>query len=191
MRSVVVFILSVFFLQGCLPLFATSAATTTVSVARDRRTTGTMFDDKLFQIKAFGKVQSYDFNYDSHIVVTSYNGNVLLTGQTPKIEYAEQVEKDMRAYAGVKHVYNQLEIEKPTSLSQRTKDAYLNTTVKTQLLLDKEVDPNRMKVVTENNVVYLMGLVTYDEGEIAVEIARRVSGVQRVVKMFEYVPLKQ
>lgn len=188
MRLVVILIMSVFFLQGCLPLFATTAATTTVSVARDRRTTGSMFDDKLFQIKAFGKVQSYDFNYDSHITVTSYNGNVLLTGQTPKVEYAEQVEKDMRTYSGVKHVYNQLEINKPTTLSQRTKDAYLNATVKTQLLLDKEVDPNRMKVVTENNVVYLMGLVTHDEGEIAVEIVRRVNGVGQVVKLFEYLP---
>ncbi|MES2820637.1 MAG: BON domain-containing protein [Pseudomonadota bacterium] len=122
----------------------------------------------------------------SHIVVTSYNGAVLLAGQTPRPELKELAEKAARSVQGVKKVHNELQVIAPSSTLARSNDALLTTKIKTQMLADNGIPGSRIKVVTENGVVYLLGLVTRQEGLRATNLVQGVSGVQKIIKLFQY-----
>ncbi len=173
--------------QGCAPVIAASAIATTVIVAKDPRTTGTMIDDKGIQIKASDAIHRDGLLADQvHINVTSYNGVVLLTGETPTVELRAHAEQLVREIEKVRRVYNEIKVAAPSSGLTRSSDTLITTKVKTRLLAEKEFDSGRVKVVTENGTVYLMGLVSRHEAAVATEIARGTSGVQRVVRLFEY-----
>lgn len=122
----------------------------------------------------------------SHIVVTTYNGVVLLAGQTPRSELKDKAGEAARQARGVTKVHNELQVMSPSSLSARSNDAALTTRIKTQMLFDSEVSSINVKVVTENGIVYLMGLVTRAEAAAATRVVQSVSGVQRVIKLFQY-----
>ncbi len=122
----------------------------------------------------------------SHIVVTAYNGVVLLAGQTPRSELKDKAGEVARQVRGVTKVHNELQVMPPSSLSARSNDAALTTRIKTQMLFDSEVSSINVKVVTENGIVYLMGLVTRAEAAAATRVVQSVSGVQRVIKLFQY-----
>lgn len=123
----------------------------------------------------------------ANIEVTSFNGVVLLTGQVPSEDAKRQAEEAIDGVRNVRKVHNELEVAGPTSIPSRLNDSYLSTKVKTALLTDGDAEGSRTKVVTENGVVYLMGLLTRDEADAAVQRAREVFGVQKIVKMFEYI----
>ena len=123
----------------------------------------------------------------SNINIVSYNGLVLLTGQIQNIELARKTEKIVLKVRKVRKVANHLEIGVPTSYIARTNDAYLTSKVITQLLFEKDINNDDYKVLTENGVVYLMGRVTNSDSNGIVKIASHVGGVQKVVKVFEYV----
>ena len=122
----------------------------------------------------------------SHIVVTSYNGMVLIAGQTPRAELKDRAEQAARTVQGVKRVYNELQVLQPTSALARSNDALLTTKIKTQMLADNSVPSSRIKVVTENGIVYMLGLVTQQEAASAAAVVQGVSGVQKIVKLFQY-----
>ncbi|MCY1353251.1 Osmotically-inducible protein Y [compost metagenome] len=122
----------------------------------------------------------------SHIVVTSYNGVVLLAGQTPRAELKEKAEQAARSVQGVKKVHNELQVLQPTSALARSNDTLMTTKIKTQMLADSSVPSSRIKVVTENGVVFLLGLVTRQEANAATSVVQGVSGVQKVVRLFQY-----
>lgn len=122
----------------------------------------------------------------SRIVVTAYNGVVLLAGQTPRNELKDLAAQRARAVQGVKKVYNELQVQQPASLLARSNDSLLTTRIKTQMLADSSVPSGKIKVVTENGIVYLLGIVNRSEATAATNVVQGVSGVQKVVRLFEY-----
>ncbi|MEX6502356.1 BON domain-containing protein [Pseudomonas zhanjiangensis] len=122
----------------------------------------------------------------SHIVVTSYNGVVLLAGQTPRSELKALAEQATRRVQGVNKVHNELQILQPTSLLARSNDSLLTTKIKAQMVADATVPGSRIKVITENGIVYLLGIVTRQEADQATRLVQSVSGVQKIVRLFQY-----
>ena len=123
----------------------------------------------------------------SHIVVTSYNGVVLLAGQTPRSELKTAAEQAARKVQGVSKLHNELQVLQPTSLLVRSNDSLLTTKIKAQMVADASVPGTRIKVVTENGIVYLLGLVSRQEASSATNLVQSVGGVQKIVKLFEYI----
>lgn len=122
----------------------------------------------------------------SHIVVTSYNGVVLLAGQTPRSDLKTIAEQAARKVQGVSKVHNELQVLQPTSLLARSNDSLLTTKIKAQMVADATVPGSRIKVITENGIVYLLGIVTRQEADQATRLVQSVSGVQKIVRLFQY-----
>ena len=173
-------------LPGCAPVIVAGAATG-AAVAHDRRTFGSMIDDQTIELKAGAAIVSdATLRSQTHINITSMNGIVLLTGEATTLEDRDQVLKLVREVNGVRRISNEMRITSPSPIGRRAQDSLITSAVKSRLLVAKDVDPTRIKVVTENNAVYLMGIVTRDEGEHAAAHAATIDGVDRVVKIFEY-----
>lgn len=184
-------VLTIPLLQGCFGLAAVGAGAgvgTAVLVSEDRRTVGAITEDQEIELKARGRI-SEQVKEAVHISVTSYNRTVLLTGQAPSAEIKKQIEAIVADMSNVRAIENDIQIAAPSSLTSRANDSYLTSKVKARMLDSEQFQVNHVKVVTENNVVYLLGLVTRKEAEAAAEIARTTDGVQKVVKVFEYVTL--
>ena len=171
-------------LGGCIPL-AITAVGGTAMVATDRRSTGTQVDDEVIEDKLAASMQER-YKNDAHINITSYNGIVLLTGEVPTAAIKSDVAEMARTTPKVRSVQDELVVGPLTDLQSRTNDTFITTKVKARFIEASKFQINHVKVVTERGVVYLMGLVRHDEGDSAAEIARTTSGVQRVVKLFEY-----
>jgi osmotically-inducible protein OsmY len=172
-------------LQGCAAAVVAGGATAVTS-ANDRRTLGAQIDDKNVVLKAVRALADHPATAEgSNINVTSYNGVMLLTGQTRTEQIRQQAGTLVAKIDGVRDVQNQIRLGNNTGMTTRTRDSWISTKVKTQLLADEEVSGLNIKVVTENAEVFLMGLVTDQEAAKAVDIARHVDGVARVVRAFE------
>lgn len=156
---------------------------------RGTRTIGSKIDDSLIETKAAVNIAKAhpDLDSASHIVVASYNGVVLLAGQTPRSELKQMAEQAAGSVQRVKRVHNELQILQPSSALARSNDSWLTTKIKAQMLTDNTIPGSRIKVITENGIVYLLGLVTRQEGNRATSLVQGVSGVQRIVKLFEYI----
>lgn len=153
------------------------------------RSIGNKIDDQFLEPAVAEKVrQSHaDLNSTtSRVVVTAYNGVILLAGQTPREDLKERAGRAASSAQGVKRVHNELQIGLPNSALARSNDTLMTTKIKTQMLADTTVPGSRIKVVTENGVVYLMGLITRQEGIRATNLAQGVNGVQKIVKLFQY-----
>ena len=188
-KTMLLLVLLSVFLQGC-GVMVIGAATTGAAVIHDRRSAGTVLDDKNIQFKILASVSSdSELSKHSSVAATSYNYAVLLTGQAENALYRERLVEVARNTPMVKRVIDQIEIGESSSFSQETQDAYITSKVKLELLdiALPSFDPSRVKVVTEINVVYLMGLVTEEEASAVVEKVRYIKGVERVVKIFEYI----
>lgn len=177
-------------LAGCVPLVIGTAAVGGASVAHDRRTAGTIVEDQVIEAKVIAALHDDSALWEqSHLSVTSYNMVVLLAGETPSEALRVRAEEIAQNVKPVRRVYNELTIAAPSSLMTRSGDSWITTEVKANFFKVKGIegfDPTRVKVVTVNGTVYLMGLVSREGGNAAAESARQVSGVQRVVKLFEY-----
>ena len=173
--------------SGCAAVIVGGAGTT-ATVAHDRRTTGTFIEDQAIELKA-GKsfFSDKEINDSSHINVTSYNTVVLITGETPSEDLRNRIVNIVRDIPKVTHVYDELTIAAPSSWTSRGSDSLITSKVKTRLLTLKNFDGTRVKIVTEKGVVYLMGLLTRAESDIATKETQQTGGVQKVVKLFQYV----
>jgi osmotically-inducible protein OsmY len=173
-------------LNGCIPL-AITGVVATAQIATDRRTTGAQLDDEFIEDKAIAQI-SDRLKSDIHVNVTSYNGIALLTGEAPTEASKNEVAQVVRSMPKVRIVQNELVVGPTSSLSARTNDTFITSKVKSRFVeATSKFQINHVKVVTERSVVYLMGIVKRDEGDAAAEIARTTSGVERVVKVFEYI----
>ena len=172
-------------LQGCFPVIAGGIAAGAMS-ADDRRTLGAQTEDKAIMLKAEGRI-SEKFGRRANVNVTSFNRRVLLTGEVPDVLSKGEAERIAGGVENVAAIVNELQIAGVSSLGARTGDSILTGKVKGNFVDDKDVLANAFKVVTEGTVVYLMGLVTREEGERAAQVAARTSGVRQVVKVFEYI----
>jgi len=172
-------------LQGCAPLAVGAAAGGAIFMADDRRTAGIYIEDENIEWKALYNIRSAAPN--AHINTTSYNRKVLLTGEAQTDAEKKKVEEAVAAVPSVREVTNEIQVAGNSSLASRGSDSLVTSNVKARMVNNGKFSPNHVKVVTESGVVYLMGLVTQAEGDAAAEIARTTSGVNRVVKVFEYI----
>jgi osmotically-inducible protein OsmY len=179
-------VVPVLLIQGCAPAVVGGAATG-AAVAYDRRTTGTVIDDQGIEFKAayalFNNKEIYD---QSHINVTSFNGVVLLTGETPSESLKQQATAEVKQIPKVRRIHNELAIAAPSALPSRSTDTWITSKIKAKMATDERIDPFHIKVVTERGIVYLLGLVSRSEAQQAVDLVTNTAGVQRVVKIFEY-----
>ena len=179
--------LLIFFMQGCSSIIS---ATTSKPIEDkvDQRTTGSRIDDEIIETKALVNVDKASPELaQSHIIVTSFNGVVLLAGQVSSEELRQLAATTIANIHNVKRVHNELTIAGATSMVARSNDAWITTKVKSKMLAVSDVQGRRIKVVTENGVVYLMGIATKEEADRAAELARKTAGVQKVVRIFEYI----
>jgi osmotically-inducible protein OsmY len=177
-------------LSGCAAVVigAGVAAGATATVAHDRRTTGVFIEDEAIEQKALKSFSAdKEIKDSSHINVTSYNTVVLITGETPNDDIRNRIVNIVREIQKVTHVYNEVTIAAPSSWTSRSSDSLITSKVKTNLLTVDDFDGTRVKVVTDKGVVYLMGIVTRSEADIATGEAQRTGGVQKVVKLFQYI----
>jgi len=181
-------IVSAFLLSNCVSVTADAvgaAAGATAAVSTEPRTQGVVVDDNRNETKLQFK---YNSKYDkSNIYVTSYNGTVLLTGQVPDEKTKENVEFDARVVPGVKHIYSYLAIRLPQSIASRSGDSLITTKIRTKILGIEGVKVANVKVITTNAVVYLFGIVNKTEAMKVAEAAASITGVEKVITLFEYV----
>jgi len=172
-------------LSGCFGLIVGAGVAGAMSTV-DRRTIGAQTEDKAINVKAEIKMNEVAAS-NGHINVTSFNRKVLLTGEVRDEAMKQRAEREVRAIENVVSVINELEISGASSYTSRSSDALITAKVKTSLVDMKTVSAVSFKVTTERGVVYLMGVVTPREGNVAADVAKGVSGVTRVVKIFEYI----
>ena len=170
-------------LSACAPLIVGGAVVTGV-MATDRRTTGTQVEDESIEIKVASAVRK-ELGERIHLNVTSFNRQILLTGEVRNVADKERAEKIAQSQENVKSVVNDLAVIDISSLTQRSKDIVLTGRIKAAFVDAKDLQVNAIKVVTERGIVYLMGRVTPREAKRATDIARSMSGVTKVVRVFE------
>ena len=179
--------LACFFISGCAGLVVAGAATGAVA-SQDERTVPTQLEDESIEIKTSTALFKNDEIWkDTNIDVISYNTIVLLVGQAPTASLKEQAKLEVEKIDKVKKIYNQIRIAAPISFFAKRNDEYLTSKTKSSMLFTENFPSGKIKVVTENSEVFLLGLVTKQEADKAVEIARNINGVSRVIKVFEIV----
>jgi osmotically-inducible protein OsmY len=171
-------------LTGCPAVLIGGAAAGTAMVATDRRLTDVQIADERIELTASTRIAD-KVKGDIHVNVTSFNRMVLLTGEVPSDAAKAEAERVAAGVSEVRGVFTELTVGPPTSWGTRSNDSYLTSQVKARMVTSRVVNPMHVKVVTENGVVYLMGLVSGPEGAEATNIARTTSGVKRVVRLFE------
>ena len=171
-------------LSGCLPVVATGVGVGAM-MADDRRSTGVYIEDEEIEFRAGSRLREAKLD-GVRANFTSFNRRLLITGEAPTEALKARMSEIGRGVPGVKDVYNEMAIAAPIGFAARSNDGYITTKVKARLFDDNRINANHVKVVTANGVVFLMGLVKRDEADIAAGIAARTTGVQRVVKVFEY-----
>ncbi len=173
-------------ISACAPLLVGGAVVGTSMVVTDRRTSGTQLEDQSIEIKGQTRVREA-VGERGHVTITSYNRNLLLTGEVAADTDKVAVEQAVAKIEGVRTVINELAVMGSASLASRSSDLVLTSKVKASYVDAKDVFANAIKVVTERGTVYLMGRVTEREANRAADIARGVPGVQKVVKVFEVI----
>ena len=171
-------------LNGCA-VVATGAAALGVSSVTDPRTIGSQLDDQTIEMKANAKLGNDEQVGEYRLRVVSYDQNVLLIGQVPNEAARQRAERVISDPNGIDHIFNQVRISSQAGLSTQTNDAWITSQVKLKLAANEKVDASDVKVVTENGEVFLLGIVGGDSANIAVDIARNVKGVTRVIKAFK------
>lgn len=173
-------------LHGCVPLLIGGAVGAGALMATDRRPSGIYLEDQNIEVKAYREI-SRKYRDDSHINFTSYNQVVLMTGEAQTEDIKKTAETYVRSIPGVRNVFNEVAIGPNSSIGSRSADTGITSKVKTRFVSNMgKFYPNHVKVITENRVVYLMGILTKAEADTASEVAATTSGVERVVRVFEY-----
>jgi osmotically-inducible protein OsmY len=173
-------------MSGCAGVLVGSVATGAV-IADGERTTGTFVEDQAIELKTLEAIRgNLELRGQRHISVTSYNQIVLLTGQVPSTELREIAVSIASKIEKVRQIFNEIEIAAPSSMVTRSGDSLLTAKVKTKLFTLSGFDATKVKVVSENGVVFLMGILTAEGANIAAVAASQVGGAQKIVKLFEY-----
>ena len=185
MRNLLFILLISTSLQGCFPVIAAGAGAGALMV-QDRRTSGAYIEDEAIEDKSFNRITT-QYKNTVHVNVTSFNRNVLLSGEVPDETTRIQIERIVANVQNVGKIHNELSVGMSSSLASRSNDALITSNVKMRFLQDKRFSATSVKVITENGAVYLMGIVNHKEAEAASEVASGSKGVARVIHLFEYV----
>ncbi|MBP9714472.1 MAG: BON domain-containing protein [Sterolibacterium sp.] len=176
-------------LTGCFGAAVVGVSAGALMVA-DRRPAETYLTDEGIEVRSSTRLTE-KFGDRVHVNITSYNRSALLTGEVPSVAVKAEVEKAISAVPNLKAISNELQVAGHTSLSSRSNDTFITSKVKARFVDANKFAVNHVKVVTEAATVYLLGLVTREEADAAVEVARTTGGVQRVVRVFEVVSAQQ
>lgn len=171
-------------LGGCIAAAVGGAAAGGVLVAEDRRTIGTITEDQGIELKTSSRLD--DRLRSAHLNATSFNRVVLLTGEVPNAAARDEAERITRSIENVRGVYNELQVAGNSSLTSRSNDSFITSKVKARFVDAQKFNAVHVKVVTENSTVFLLGMVRRAEADAATEVARTTGGVQKVVRLFEY-----
>jgi osmotically-inducible protein OsmY len=181
-------VLSALLLQGCVAAAVVGVAGVATKTGTDPRTVGTQVDDTTLEARVSNAINAnQDVKKKARIVATAYSGKVLLTGQAPTADMASTAKQITMKVDGATDVYNEIRLGNPVSLGTASMDTWITTKVRSQLLTSDQVKSSNVKVTTENGEVFLLGLVTQEEGQAAAKIAAGVSGVKHVTTAFTYV----
>ena len=171
-------------LSGCVPLVVGAAVAGTAVVATDRRSVGVQADDEAIELKIASSINT-GYGDRVHVNATCYNGIVLLTGEAPTADVVAAIGETARTTAKVRVVHNEIVVAAVSPFGSRSNDSYITSKVKSRFVEANKFSATHVKVVTDRQVVYLMGLVKRDEADNAAQIASTTSGVLRVVKLVE------
>jgi osmotically-inducible protein OsmY len=188
MKRLLIIFSMAFSLQGCIFVVGAAAGAAAIAAVYDHRPVNESLDDIKIANKIADKIRAVpELRNEAHVNVTVFNGITLLTGEAPNSALKQQAEEIAHDTQGVTKVYNAITFQGPTSSLSRTSDSWITAKIKSQMLASDALKTNSssIKVVTENGTVYLMGIVTKDQANTAVDIAREVSGVQKVIKIFQ------
>lgn len=175
-------------MTGCVPMVLTGVgvgAGAGALMVEDRRTSGIFIEDERIELQISRRIKE-NLDDNVRVSVTSYNRNVLLTGEVPDEATKKEVEKLAMSVENVRNIFNEVMISEKSSLASRSNDAMITSKVRARFLGNGVFQVHHVKVVTTNNIVYLLGLVTREEGETASRIASTTASVEKVVKVFEY-----
>ncbi|HGM6837579.1 membrane protein [Serratia marcescens] len=179
---------SALLLQGCIAGVVVGSAAVATKTATDPRSVGTQVDDGTLEARVESALsKDQQLKKDARVVATAYQGKVLLTGQSPNADLTARAKQIAMGVEGTTEVYNEIRQGTPVSLSTASSDTWITTKVRSQLLTSDMVKSSNVKVTTENGEVFLLGLVTQQEGQSAAQIASQVSGVKHVTTAFTYV----
>ena len=170
---------------GCVAVAVVGAASG-VAVYDRRSVTMMERDARIFYVVRKAIVSDPRFR-DSRVEVSSFNQVVLLVGQTPNASLRGVAEKIVKSTPNVRRIYDEITVDYPLSLTQRSKDSIITGQVRSKMLTQKGLESGSIHLVTENGVVYLMGSVTHEQANLAVQVARQINGVNKVVKIFQYI----
>ena len=173
-------------LTACVPLLLGGAVGGGALIATDRRTSGTQLEDEGIELRALSRLRNA-LGERSHVNLTSYNRQVLLTGEVANAQDKQQIEQTVAGVENVSTIVNELAIMGNSTLTQRSSDALVTGRVKATLVDARDLSANAFKVVTERGTTYLMGRVTQREADRGTEVVRATPGVQKVVRMFEII----
>ena len=173
-------------LSGCFPLMVGGAFVGTGLVATDRRTSGSLVEDEGIELRAASRIRE-NLGERVHVNVTSYNRQVLLTGEVPNLQDKQLIEKIVAGVDNVRNIVNELEVMGNTTLTQRSSDTLVTGRAKAALVDAKDLFASAFKLTTERGTVYVMGRVTAREAKRATDIISGVSGVARVVRILEII----
>mgnify|MGYP000959606659 FL=1 len=171
-------------LSGCAPILIGGAAVTSATVITDRRTTSSIVDDEVLEKRVRYEIGEVIGHEKHHVVVTSYEGKVLLTGEVLTAADRQKAQDTAVKSVGVHSVINELAVMTPATVGAVLSDSMLATKVRSSIIGTKKISLNQMKVDVQRGIVYLMGIVTIDEARTATKVAAGVSGVQQVVTCF-------
>jgi osmotically-inducible protein OsmY len=184
------FLLNSLFIGACSTLPKDDQEINANSQSQDRRTRKAIQMDKDIEDEAYSELSSdEELSSQCHYKVTAYNGAVLVTGEAPNEELKNKIISIVQGIANVKIVHNHLIIGYPSYNSSRTNDQFITDSVEkalNQIRTMPDFDPSMVKVITENNTVYLMGIVHRDEGTIVINVTRLQPGINQIITIFEY-----
>ena len=188
MKKILLILTVIGLLQGCVAVVGGAAvgAAGATAIYNKQNIQATLADNNMQDAIVKNLEANTDIVNQSHIVVAVYRSVVLLAGQAPTTGLKALAENIASKTPKIKRLYNEITIEGPSSTLTRTSDTWVTTKIKTQFLATDHLKSGQFKVVTENGTVFLMGIVTRDQAQLAVNVAREINGVQKVVKMFEY-----
>jgi len=187
MKKLTLLLMLALSLQSCIFVVGAAAGAAAIAIVYDHRKVEKILKDQEIANQAVEKLKSDSaLAKDAHINVTCFNSVILLTGEATTPELRSEAEDLIRSIPNVTRVYNQITLKGPTSALSRTSDSWITTKIKTLMLANKDLKSSSIKVITESGTVYLMGMVSHPQANIAVNIARQVDGVQKVIKIFQY-----
>lgn len=174
-------------LQGCIAAGVAGTAAVATKVGTDPRTIGTQVDDETLEEKVLSAIKKDEqIKAEARVSVVSYSGRILLIGQVPNESLKEIATNLAKGVENVNDVYNEIRVGQPISVGQISKDSWITTQVKSKMLVNASVKTSDVKVITENSEVFLMGNLTHEQADAAADVARNVSGVSKVIKVFKY-----